>query len=128
MYNAYLFVFIQPILIILGRYFLYRRIDPFYMYTDLCVLCDGKLEYYINFLKITFYSVSIAIFAPFFHKSKLFDYLYFIGFYSLSIYIFTTSPFNNLILFKLFFWLCQFEVLVTIIKIFPKFFKPKLKT
>lgn len=126
-YFVYLFIFTLPILAILSKYFLYRKIDPFYMYTDLCILCDGKAEYYINFLRISFYSITIALFAPLFKLPKYFDYAYFIGFYALSIYIFTTSPFTNLTLFRVFFWVCQFGVLVSIVPKMREVFMPKPK-
>ena len=130
-YFAYLFVFTLPILAILSKYFLYRKIDPFYMYTDLCILCDGKAEYYINFLRISFYSISIALFAPLFKLSKLYTKFsslgYYIGFYSLSIHIFTTSPFINIFLFRIFFEVCQVGVLISIIKKMREMFAPKPK-
>lgn len=118
-YLTYFFVFIQPILIILSRYFLYHDFDPFYMYTDLCLLCGKKYEYDINFLRIFFYSISIAVFAPYFKNInkwfnvnwKLFNYFFFFGFYSLSIYLYNTSPYSNLKLFTYFFWLGQAAVL-----------------
>ena len=53
-YSMYLFIFIQPILVILSRYIFNSDLDPFYMYTDLCVLCDGRGEFIINFLRIAF--------------------------------------------------------------------------
>ena len=119
-YLTYFFVFIQPILIIISVYFLYGRLDPFYMYTDLCLLCGKKYEYDINFLRIVFYAISIAFFAPYFKLSKYFNYLYYIGFYSLSIYLYNTSPYSNLKLFIYFFWLAQAVVLYRLLLVLRK--------
>ncbi len=123
-YFVYLFIFIQPILIILGRYIFNSDFDPFYMYTDVCAICGSKSEYMINFLRIAFYSISVALFAPYFKLPKYLEYFYFIGFYSLSLYLYNTGPIVKTNYFVLFFWVCQIVVLVSFSKMFPKFKKP----
>lgn len=113
----YLFVLIQPFLIILARYVFNSDLDPFYMFTDLCVLCGNKSEFTVNFLRIAFYAVSVAVFVPliknydkFLKKySEVFyhgvaSFAYFVGFYSLSIYVFNTSPIIKSNMFLLYFW------------------------
>ncbi|MEK7472865.1 MAG: hypothetical protein AAB625_02380 [Patescibacteria group bacterium] len=125
---TYFFIFIQPILIIISIYFLYARFDPFYMYTDLCLLCGKKYEYDINFLRIAFYAVSFAVFAPYFKNInnwfktnwKLLRYLYYLGFYSLSIYLYNTSPFSNSKLFIILFYLAQAVVLYQLLLVLRK--------
>ena len=124
-YLTYFFIFIQPILIIISVYFLYGRLDPFYMYTDLCLLCGKKYEYDINFLRIAFYAISIAVFAPYFKLSKYFNYhvvasFAYLGFYSLSIYLYNTSPYSNSKLFIYFFWLAQAVVLYRLLLVLRK--------
>lgn len=134
-YFMYLFIFIQPILVILSRYIFNSDLDPFYMYTDLCVLCDGRGEFIINFLRIAFYAVSIAIFAPVFgyldktikRYEKYLRYFYFVGFYSLSLYLFNSGPIIKASWFVLFFWICQIVVLVKVFKEVKEVFKPKSK-
>lgn len=134
-YLTYLFVFIQPPLILLARYMFRNVRDPFYMYTDLCVLCDGKAEYIINFMRITFYAVSVAVFALIFKNMdkwlmknyKKFEYLYIIGFYSLSIYLYNTGPLVRPKSFISIFWLCQLIVFISIFKMLPKILKPMSK-
>ncbi len=121
---TYFFVFIQPVLILLSMYIYSSRFDPFYMYTDLCVLCGGKYEYYINFLRIAFYTVSIAFISPYFKSInnwfktnwKLLTNFYYLGFYSLSIYLYNTGPVTKSRLFTIFFLLCQVVVLANIYK------------
>jgi hypothetical protein len=134
-YFMYLFVFIQPILVVLSRYIFNSDLDPFYMYTDICVLCDGRGEYIINFLRISFYATSIAVFANFlpyidrwFKKNwHFFKYFYFVGFYTLSIYLYNSGPLTKPKLFTLFFWICQALVLFKIFKEVKLVFKPKSK-
>ncbi len=134
-YFMYLFIFIQPILVILSRYIFNSDLDPFYMYTDLCVLCDGRGEFIINFLRIAFYSVSIAVFAPVFgyldktikKYEKYLRYFYFVGFYSLSIYLFNSGPIIKPLWFVALSWVCQIVVLMKVFKEIKDVFKPKSK-
>ncbi len=134
-YFMYLFIFVEPILVILARYIFNSDIDPFYMYTDLCVLCDGRGEFIINFLRIAFYSVSIAVFAPLFgyldKTIKMYEkylyYFYFVGFYSLSLYLFNSGPIIKPLWFVVFFWVCQIVVLMKIFKEIKEVLKPKSK-
>lgn len=130
-YLTYTFIFVQPLLVILSRYIFNSHLDPFYMYTDLCVMCDGKTEYYINFLRIAFYSASLAIFAPLLKNEskwlkknwKLLEYLYYAGFYSLSLYLYNTGPIVKEKWFVYVFWIAQIAVLVSIVKEIKKLIK-----
>lgn len=134
-YFMYLFIFVEPILVILARYIFNSDLDPFYMYTDLCVLCDGRGEFIINFLRIAFYSVSIAVFAPVFgyldktikKYEKFLRYFYFVGFYALSIYLYNSGPVVRPVWFVIIFWICQSLVLVKVFKEIKEVFKPKSK-
>jgi len=48
------------------RYFMGRGFDPFYIYADVCLLCDKAPEWYYNFGRLAFWSVTIAVFAGLF--------------------------------------------------------------
>lgn len=108
----YLFVLVQPFLIILARYIFNSDLDPFYMFTDLCVLCGNRTEFTVNFLRIAFYSVTIAVFVPLIKNYDNFlkkywkysEMFFFVGFYALSIYVFNSSPLIKSNLFLLYFW------------------------
>lgn len=134
-YFMYLFIFIQPILVILSRYVFNSDLDPFYMYTDLCVLCDGRGEFIINFLRIAFYAVSIAVFVPIFKDydkflktfhQKVTSFAYFVGFYALSLYLYNSGPIIKSNLFMIFFWGCELIVVSKIFKMVKPILKPKL--
>jgi hypothetical protein len=117
-------IFIQPILVVISRYLFNSNFDPFYMYTDMCALCGSKYEYMINFLRISFYSVCVATIVPFLknmdkwlkNNFKIFEYLFFVGFYSLSIYLYNTGPIVKTNVFLLLFWICQVFTLVSLFK------------
>jgi hypothetical protein len=120
----YLFVLIQPFLIILARYIFNSDLDPFYMFTDMCVLCGNRVEYTVNFLRIAFYAVSVAVFVPLIKNydnflKKYWKYsvlFFFVGFYALSIYVFNSSPLIKSNLFLFYFWGLQGVVIWGIFK------------
>jgi hypothetical protein len=120
----YLFVLIQPFLIILARYIFNSDLDPFFMFTDLCVLCGNKAEFTVNFLRITFYAVSLAVFVPLIKNYDNFlkkywkysEVFFYIGFYALSIYVFNSSPIIKSNLFLFYFWGSQGAVIWGIYK------------
>lgn len=122
-YLTFFLIFLQTVLVVSARYLSNSDFDPFYMYTDLCVLCDGVYEYYINFLRISFYATTIAILAPFIKNINnwfktnwkyLFNF-YYLSFYSLSIYLYNTGPVIKTNLFIYFFWICQIIVLARLV-------------
>lgn len=120
----YLFVLIQPFFIILARYIFNSDLDPFYMFTDLCVLCGNKAEFTVNFLRIAFYSVTLAVFVPIIKNYDNFlkkywkysEVFYYVGFYALSIYVFNSSPLIKSNLFSFYFWGLQAVMFWTIYK------------
>ncbi len=120
----YLFVLVQPFLIILARFVFNSDLDPFYMFTDLCVLCGNRAEFTVNFLRIAFYSVTIAVFVPLIKNYDKFlkkywkysEVFYYVGFYALSIYVFNSGPLIKTNLFLFYFWGLQVAVLWSIYK------------
>lgn len=118
----YAFIFTYPILMVISRYLSLGKIDPFYIYTDVCVLCSGNYEYYINFGRISFYLITVTFFASKFSSinswfktnwRKLYV-LNYIGFYTLSIYVYHLYTYPNNSNLTVLFWACQFVVLSSI--------------
>ena len=60
---AYSFVLLHPILMIVMRRLTVNQLDPFYVFVDVCVLCDGLYETILNFGRIGFWLVTIAVVA-----------------------------------------------------------------
>lgn len=60
---TYFFVFLHPITYLLFRYFAIGKIDPLYVFIDVCVLCQGVYEHYLNLGRIAFYLVTTAVIA-----------------------------------------------------------------
>ncbi|MDP3918166.1 MAG: hypothetical protein Q8Q30_03270 [Candidatus Woesebacteria bacterium] len=125
---AYTFVFLHPVLMIFFRYFLYQKIDPFYVFTDVCLLCNNVYEYYINFGRIAFYAVTTAIIAVKFrtvndwlkiHWRKL-HMLNYVAFYAVSIHAYKLGTDSSTKLFIYFFWLAQAVVLYRLLLVLRK--------
>lgn len=122
---AYTFIFIHPILMILYRYSYSGKFDPFYVYTDLCVLCDGTYEHFINLGRIAFYITTITVITARF-KNYLSEWirnnwrklhiLNYIAFYLVSIHAYNLGSDTSKQWFIYFFWFAQTVVLYAIIK------------
>jgi predicted ferric reductase len=120
---AYTFVFLHPILFLLFRYFTIGKLDPLYVFVDVCVLCQGIYEHYINLGRIGFYLVTVAVIAVKFRnisgwlktnwrKLHILNYLafYFVSFHSIFIGTDSRKP-----LFLFYFILLQIVVLGSIV-------------
>jgi hypothetical protein len=60
---AYSLIFLHPISLLFFIFIARGVIDPFYIFTDFCVLCQTKPELYYTFGRISFWLVSAAILA-----------------------------------------------------------------
>lgn len=120
---AYLFIFLHPTLMIAFRYLLYQKIDPIYVFTDACILCDGVYEYYINFGRLAFISVTIAVFAGLFRgydkfmrlNWRKFHMLNYLAFYFVSIHAYNIGTDSSTKLFVYLFWFFQIVVLYIVL-------------
>jgi len=122
---AYTFIFVHPIMMILYRYSYMGDFDPFYVYTDVCVLCNGEYEHFVNLGRIAFYLVTITVLTAKFrdkiHKwvgknwRKL-HILNYLVFYLVSVHAINIGTDSTNKLFLYFFWFCQIVVLYSITK------------
>lgn len=131
---AYTFVLIHPLLLILYRYVFFGRFDPYYVFTDACVLCGNLNEYFINFGRIGLYLITIAVFVAKFKNidkwlkanwTKIHPINY-LAFYSLSIHALGVGTDSGSIIFILFFVFCQIVVLTSVVKFISKMLPPKI--
>lgn len=63
----YALVILHPLLFVLFNFRALGRIDPFYVFTDLCVLCSSRLEFLYNFGRIGFWLITLGVVAAKFH-------------------------------------------------------------
>ena len=103
----YTLVFLHPVMFLVFNYFQGKGFDPFYVFTQICVLCPNRLELYYTLGRVSFWLLTIAVFAGLFRaatpfmranwrKFHVLNYLVFliIGIHGLSIGTdFMTEPF-----------------------------------
>ena len=58
---VYSLVFIHPALWVVFNYFLKGNINPYYPFVEICLLCKGFNEYYINLGRLGFWSITLAV-------------------------------------------------------------------
>lgn len=101
------------------------KFDPFYVYTDLCVLCNGTYEYFVNFGRIAFYITTVTVITARF-KSYLANWIKnnwrklhiinYVAFYFVSIHAYNLGSDTSKWWFIYLFWFCQALVLYVILK------------
>lgn len=127
-------IFLMMLLTTLSRYIFNSDFDPYYMFTDMCGFCGSKYEYYINFLRISFYFSLAIVSLPYLKKSNDFikkhlnkiPYFNIMVFYMLSLNVINTGPIIKSQIFIFIFWICQVVVGVSIIKKLKDIIKPSL--
>lgn len=60
---SYAFVLAHPLLFVIFNFKTRGTIDPFYVFTDFCLLCPRPFELYFSFGRIAFWLISLAILA-----------------------------------------------------------------
>jgi len=60
---AYALVLAHPLLFLIYNFKTRGTFDPFYIFTDFCLLCSRPIELYYSFGRIAFWLVSLAILA-----------------------------------------------------------------
>ena len=63
---TYLFIFGHPLMFVLLNYKLKGTIDPFYVYTDICLICKPLFEYFYTFGRVAFWFLTIGVTAAYF--------------------------------------------------------------
>ena len=121
---TYAFVFIHPITYLLFRYFAIGKIDPLYVFVDVCVLCQNIYEHYLNLGRIAFYLITTAVIAAKFRgvsnwlktnwrKLHILNYL---AFYVVSVHSILIGTDSRKPLFLIYFIILQIVVFSSIVK------------
>lgn len=111
---AYSLILLHPLLLVLFNFKIFGKFDPFYIFTDFCVLCKPVSEYYLTFGRIAFWLVTFAVVAakfrtrPFFRKNwRVFHSLNYLAFFFIVIHSFklgsdaTSMPFLVFYIFSI---------------------------
>jgi len=59
----YSLVLLHPLLFVLFRFKSLGILDPFYVFTDVCVLCANKTEFFYTFGRVGFWLITLAVVA-----------------------------------------------------------------
>lgn len=84
--TAYFFIFLGLASLMTYYYFATKTLDPFYIFTQVCVLCNHPSEYYMTFGRISFWLAVIVILW------KKFDYLNYLIFLFMGLFGYFVLP------------------------------------
>ena len=121
---AYTFVFLHPLLLVGYDYLVFGRFDPFYVFVDVCVLCDGLRESLMNLGRIAFYLITLAVIAIKFREFsswlktnwRKLHVLNYLAFYFVSVHAINLGTDSKSLWFIVYFVMCQIVVLTSIVR------------
>lgn len=67
----YSLVILHPLLFVLFNFKVTGKLDPFYVFTDICVLCPKPIEYLYTLGRFSFWLVNVTVFAALFRTHPL---------------------------------------------------------
>lgn len=127
---VYSLVLLHPLLFVLFNFKTKGMIDPFYVFTDVCVLCANKIEFLYTFGRVGFWLITLAVVAaklrtqPWLriHWRKLHILNYF-AFLLIAVHARGVGIDSRVTPFVWFYWVAVIAVVLTI---FYKFLYPKI--
>lgn len=81
-------IVLHPVSFVFFNYFAGKGIDPFYVFTQVCVLCPNLLEFYYSLGRISFWLLTIAVFVAFFRTATPYFRYYWRRFHVLNYLVF----------------------------------------
>ncbi|MFH1863321.1 MAG: hypothetical protein ABIJ85_00205 [bacterium] len=128
----YTLILLHPALYMLYLFKIEGVLDPFYIYSDLCVLCKGNLEHFYNFGRVAFWLITAGIIAavfrasdPFLKKNwRKFHILNYFAFFLIAIHSkvlgtdISTTPFK---------WIYLFGIVTVSLSLVVKYILPLFK-
>lgn len=128
-------IVLHPLFYMVYRYLYGLKLDPFYVFVDACLLCDGRYEYLLSLGRIGLYLIVLAVVAVKFNfiseyiknNWRLFHILNYLAFYILSIHAYLIGRDANKLWFIILFAFCQIVVLISIIMRVKEISKPSSK-
>lgn len=106
----YLLAIIHPMFLLVFNYKVFHTIDPFYIYTQACLLCKSWQELFYTFGRLAFWFLAIGVLAANWKKLHLINYVVF--FFAALHGWFVGSDFH-LSPLKFFYWLSIAAVFLT---------------
>lgn len=129
---AYMFIFTHPLLMVVHKYIYISDFDPFYVFVDFCILCNGRYEFFINLGRFGLYAITVAVFAARFRNSidflkkhwRKLHVLNYLAFIFVSAHAINIGSDSSKPWFLIFFWVCHIVFLISVFKRLKEVFKP----
>jgi len=67
---AYILAFSHPILFLLSVYFAGAGLDPYMVFINVCLICNAPSDYFLTLGRVSFWLLSITVFAALFRKAN----------------------------------------------------------
>lgn len=124
----YLLILSHPLLFVVINFKIRGVFDPFYVFSDLCVLCRSNLEFYYSLGRLSFWLITIAVIAaklrtkPWWQDNwRKFHILNYLAFYLISVHAWQVGSDTKLVPFVWVYWLALVTVTLSVIyKLLPK--------
>lgn len=117
----YTLVLLHPLLFVLFNFKLMGKLDPFYVFTDICVLCQKPIEYFYTFARTAFWLITVAVVAAKFrtHPSlrlhwRKFHILNYVVFYLIALHSWFVGSDIQTVPFIWFYWLAVVAISLTV--------------
>ena len=131
---AYLFILLHPLLFVFLNFNLRGKLDPFYVFTDICLICDTRIELFYTLGRIAFWFLTIAFLAAKFREHPIlrnnwrkFHILNYFAFIFVGLHALNVGSDTKTFPFSWFFWFAFVAVnLIIIHKLVVPFFKKYL--
>ena len=66
---AYILVFLHPIFFLLSNYFSGAKFDPYVAFVNICLICKTPTDYYYTIGRVSFWLLTVTVFAALFRKT-----------------------------------------------------------
>lgn len=93
---VYFLILLHPLLFVVFNYFVGTGVDPFYVFTQFCVVCRGKTEFYYTLGRVSFWLLTLSVAAAFFRTSTPFLRKYWKKFHIINFLSFVLIGFHSI--------------------------------
>ncbi len=94
----YCLIFAHPILFMFYRYSIGQGLDPFFIFTAVCVFCHTKLDLYYTLGRVAFWFINISVLAGLFRTATPFLRVHWRKFHVLNYFSFLLIGIHSLML------------------------------
>ncbi len=86
--TVYILILLHPTMFVFLNYLAGHGFDPFYVFTNICFLCNPKIEYFYTLGRVSFWLLNVTVFAALFRTSTPFMRLHWRKFHVLNYLVF----------------------------------------